>query len=77
MVGGDRMEGKKTESPDTPLDHWTTDIDPSIMAGDGWVDEDDPGGRQAVGKEAAHGVQTGAIADRFMHPQHDVETAKE
>ena len=71
------MDGKKAQSPETPLDHWTTDIDPSIMAGDGWVDEDDPGGRQAVSEETGQGAQAKMTVDRFMHPQHDVETAKE
>ncbi len=67
------MDEKKLPWLETPLDHWTADIDPSIMAGDDWVNEGDPGNRQAVTEEAVQGPQTNMVAERFMHPQHDVE----
>ncbi|MCL6446426.1 MAG: DUF3905 domain-containing protein [Alicyclobacillus sp.] len=52
---------------ETPLDHWSTDIDPAIMAGDEWVDE-----KTDPGTERWREMQGGTMhGDRFMHPTHD------
>lgn len=53
---------------ETPLDHWSTDIDPVLMAGDEWVDnENDPGTRRMAEKLGGT-----AMNEPFMHPMHDV-----
>jgi len=53
---------------ETPLDHWSTDIDPVLMAGDEWVDNNsDPGTERIL--EQQGGTTLGAP---FMHPTHDV-----
>jgi Protein of unknown function (DUF3905) len=54
---------------ETPLDHWSTDIDPAIMAGDEWASEDpnsDPGAERI----AEHYGLT-YMGAQFMHPMHD------
>ena len=54
---------------DTPLEHWSTDIDPAIMAGDEWVENSvssDPGSERIA--EQQGGTTMGAP---FMHPTHD------
>ena len=66
---------KEQDAPwrDTPLDHWSTAIDPGIMCGDEWVDnERDPGSQRSQAEELAAGEQTSALRERFMHPEHDV-----
>lgn len=52
---------------ETPLDHWSSSIDPVIMSGDEWVKGDrDPGA------ERIHEQQGGTVMrERFMHPMHD------
>ncbi len=67
------MTEKEAPWRDTPLDHWSADIDPSIMASDVWVEKGDPGVEKALTKEMIAGLQTNMSVDRFMHPQHDVE----
>jgi hypothetical protein len=55
---------------ETPLDHWSTDVDPVLMAGDEWAMDDpeaDPGARRL--DEGRAGTLTGGA--RFMHPTHD------
>ncbi|MCF8564969.1 DUF3905 domain-containing protein [Alicyclobacillus tolerans] len=54
---------------ETPLDHWSTDIDPTIMAGDEWVDnsaDSDPGSRRIAQEQGGTRVY-----ERFMHPTID------
>lgn len=52
---------------ETPLDHWSKDIDPVLMAGDEWVaDTRDPGAERIA--EQQGGTRVGAP---FMHPTHD------
>lgn len=54
---------------ETPLDHWSKDIDPAMMAGDEWASmspEQDPGAERF--KEHQAGTRQG---EQFMHPQHD------
>lgn len=51
------------------MDHWSTDIDPAIMAGDEWASEDpasDPGAERI----AEHNGLT-YMGAQFMHPMHD------
>ncbi|MCL6632653.1 MAG: DUF3905 domain-containing protein [Alicyclobacillus herbarius] len=50
---------------ETPLDHWSTDIDPVLMAGDEWVEDmEDPGTARAQSAD-------GDPAAQFMHPTQD------
>ncbi|MDQ0189233.1 DUF3905 domain-containing protein [Alicyclobacillus cycloheptanicus] len=54
---------------ETPLDHWSKEIDPVIMAGDEWASQDpgvDPGAKRI--QEGLGGTRPGEM---FMHPQHD------
>lgn len=54
---------------ETPLDHWSKEIDPAMMAGDEWASlsaKQDPGAERIA--EEQGGTQIGA---QFMHPQHD------
>lgn len=71
------MADKENRKPDknlppwreTPLDHWSREIDPAIMAGDEWASDDprtDPGAQRI--REGRGGTQLG---EPFMHPQHD------
>lgn len=54
---------------ETPLDHWTADIDPVIMAGDEWVQgHADPGAERIA--EQPGGTVIGAP---FMHPTLDTQ----
>jgi len=61
---------------DTPLDHWSTAIDPSVMAGDQWVEPGDPGeqiARDLAQKNSGPQAQLG----RFQHPQHDTSVDRD
>lgn len=54
---------------ETPLDHWSTEIDPALMAGDEWAE----GGADAdPGTEWIDERQGRAMSGApFMHPTHD------
>lgn len=54
----------------TPLDNWSTEIDPAIMSGDQWVDEKDPGWQRRENQALAKG-DTSFLLAPFMHPTHD------
>ena len=57
---------------DTPLDYWSTEIDPVIMSSDHWVDREvDPGFKRRENQELAQG-DTSMLLAPFMHPMHDV-----
>lgn len=71
------MTDRSTRMPDkdaplwreTPLDHWSRDIDPAMMAGDEWATDhpgSDPGAERVA--EDQGGARMGAP---FMHPEHD------
>lgn len=64
------------ESKNTPLDHWSTDIDPAIMSGDEWVDNnEDIGHTSTENQEMEEGIlPQGGV---FMHPVHDVSYGKD
>jgi len=49
---------------ETPLDNWSKDVDPAIMAGDEWVDKE---------LELRIPPQMGL----FMHPMYDVSYGQE
>lgn len=67
---------KAMEAKDTPLDHWSKDTDPAIMAGDEWVDpKEDFGHVSTENKEFEKGVLT--QSGIFMHPVHDVSYGKD
>jgi hypothetical protein len=51
---------------DTPLNHWSKDIDPVIMAGDEWVDDGSDPGTEAFAQKMA-----GRPPAPFLHPMHD------
>ena len=52
---------------ETPLDHWSSSIDPVIMSGDEWVQGDqDPGATRLAQQHPGT-----TMRERFMHPTHD------
>jgi len=56
----------------TPLDNWSKDIDPSIMSGGEWVDnEHDFGTTRRENVDLLTGRRNPVMAP-FMHPTHDV-----
>lgn len=55
----------------TPLDNWSTAIDPSVMVGDKWVEKGDPGVGEAVTNQDETAIAQQAMLGRFMHPEHD------
>lgn len=64
------------DSQKSPLNQWSTETDPSVMAGDQWVHPtNDIGWNTIENKELLEDDrQTGA---RFMHPTHDVSKGKD
>lgn len=67
---------KAMESKLTPLDYWSKEVDPAIMAGDEWVDEDaDFGNVSEENEEMKRGIMTQSSI--FMHPVHDVSFKKD
>jgi hypothetical protein len=65
------LHEEKAPWRNTPLDHWSTDIDPAIMSGDQWVDNDrDPGAERRESQALLSGDAD--LLAPFMHPVHDV-----
>ncbi|MBU9720303.1 MULTISPECIES: DUF3905 domain-containing protein [Bacillaceae] len=67
-------------NPETPLDHWDDTIDPAIMSGDHWVEEeeapllnDDNSTKMEL---ETHMPYRGMPGERFMHPTHQVGEKK-
>lgn len=55
----------------TPLDNWSKDVDPYIMSGDKYVDNDhDLGSTRRENLELMNGTASPVMAP-FMHPTHD------
>lgn len=64
------------ENKETPLDHWSKEIDPAVMSGDEWVDiDDDFGNKSEENEELKEGILTQSSI--FMHPVHDVSYKKD
>jgi hypothetical protein len=62
----------KYASPNSPLENWSKDTDPSIMAGDEWVHPtNDIGWNTAENRELLEEKQKPQAAP-FMHPTKDV-----
>lgn len=58
-------------SPNSPLNHWSNEIDPAIMAGDEWVHPTNDIGWKT---EANRQLREYGLAPQglFTHPTHDV-----
>lgn len=64
------------DSPDSPLHQWTTETDPSVMAGDQWVHPtNDIGWNTRENRELLEDKKIGR--PRFMHPTFDVGKNKD
>ncbi|MGN7470719.1 DUF3905 domain-containing protein [Brevibacillus sp. SAFN-007a] len=64
------------ESKESPLHNWSTDTDPSIMAGDQWVHPtNDIGWNSYENKELLEDKPISHA--RFMHPTKDVSKGKD
>jgi hypothetical protein len=53
------------------IDSWSRETDPSSIAGDEWVDADQE--RAVTASDIEEKVKR-PVGERFMHPQHDVES---
>ena len=53
------------------IDPWSRETDPSSFAGDEWVDADQE--KAVIASDIEEGVNR-PVRERFMHPQHDVES---
>jgi hypothetical protein len=56
----------------TPLDRWSADVDPAIMASDRWVAPGDIGDGKAEKPDGEVDMTKRSMLGRFLHPQHDV-----
>lgn len=65
------------DSPNSPLNNWSEDVDPAIMSGEQWVHPtNDIGWNARENKELLEqGVPPGKA--RFMHPTKDVSYRKD
>ncbi|WP_139492374.1 DUF3905 domain-containing protein [Brevibacillus dissolubilis] len=64
------------DSPNSPLNQWSTDTDPSVMAGDRWVHPtNDIGWNTTENRELLEDHT--AKDERFMHPTKDVSYGRD
>jgi hypothetical protein len=65
------------DSANSPLNNWSTDVDPAIMAGDEWVHPtNDIGWNTAENQEILEkGIAPQGV--RFMHPTKDVSYGRD
>lgn len=60
----------KYNSPNSPLNNWTDNTDPSVMAGDEWVHPtNDIGWATAENADLLENKKRGEPSKMFMHPQ--------
>jgi hypothetical protein len=63
-------------SPESPLNQWSTETDPFVMAGDKWVHPtNDIGWNTTENKELLEDKPPKGVP--FMHPTHDVSMGKD
>lgn len=67
------MMSKGPEAPfrKTPLETFDEHTDPSILSGDQYASEHDPGATRAIYEKDVKDLQTQSMLGRFMHPEHD------
>lgn len=65
------------ESPNSPLNNWSKDVDPAIMAGDQWVHPTNDIGWNTPDNKAL--LEKGYLPGKaqFMHPDKDVSYRKD
>ncbi|WP_102347174.1 DUF3905 domain-containing protein [Bacillus sp. Marseille-P3661] len=64
------------DSPNSPLNNWSDEIDPAIMAGDEWVHPtNDIGWNTTENRELVEGMSPKGVP--FMHPTLDVSKGKD
>ncbi|RXT13549.1 DUF3905 domain-containing protein [Ammoniphilus sp. CFH 90114] len=65
------------DSPNSPLNNWSTDVDPAIMAGDQWVHPTNDIGCNS--SENAEMIEEGInpLGVPFMHPDKDVSYGRD
>ncbi|ADU30773.1 DUF3905 domain-containing protein [Evansella cellulosilytica] len=61
-------------NPETPLDHWSINIDPAIMSGDHWVEEEEAPISDSDSSKIKLSTRMGKHfqTEQFMHPTHNV-----
>ncbi|WP_153005041.1 DUF3905 domain-containing protein [Ferroacidibacillus organovorans] len=64
---------KEPKAPfrDTPLDTFDEHTDPSILSGDQYASDQDPGSTRAIYEKDIEDFQAQTMLGRFMHPEHD------
>ncbi|MDQ0253728.1 hypothetical protein J2S74_001100 [Evansella vedderi] len=66
-------------NPETPLEHWSDNIDPAIMSGDHWVEEEEAPLAEEENTKIVLDTRTkqrNLYDERFMHPTHQVGEKK-
>jgi hypothetical protein len=65
------------DSTNSPLNNWSKDVDPAIMAGDDWVHPTNDIGWNTPANQAL--LEEGFVpqSGRFMHPTNDVSYRKD
>jgi hypothetical protein len=61
-------------SPNSPLNNWSEDVDPSVMAGDEWVHPtNDIGWASGENTDLLESKKREQPAKQFMHPTHETK----
>lgn len=64
------------DSPNSPLNNWSTDVDPAVMAGEQWVHPtNDIGCNSAENEDILEGINPTGVP--FMHPTKDVSYGRD
>ncbi len=64
------------DSPQSPLNQWSTETDPAVMAGESWVHPtNDIGWNASENRELAEDIPPQGVP--FMHPTRDVSYGKD
>ncbi|WP_088044018.1 DUF3905 domain-containing protein [Bacillus sp. EAC] len=61
----------KYSSPNSPLNNWSDDVDPSIMAGDEWIHPTNDIGWATEENTDLLETKKREPTKQFMHPQHE------
>lgn len=65
------------DSPNSPLNNWSDEVDPEIMAGDEWVHPTNDIGWNTTENRELIEKNAGQQRARFMHPTIDVSHGKD
>jgi Protein of unknown function (DUF3905) len=63
----------KYSSPNSPLNNWSDDVDPAVMAGDEWIHPTNDIGWASDENTALLESKKREPTKQFMHPQHETK----